>query len=409
MGTVEKRRNFIINIIYFAIVLGLFYLFLKYAFGLFLPFIAAMFIAVILQKPVNFLTKKCNGKGRGIFSTLLAIFCFVIVGSIVAGVLAKVIIEIKEFFVYFMHKLENIPLFTAQINEWINTKLTMLPETLRDTASSYIGEILSKFDSGSVQNTAVAVEAKPSLNLSWLASPLSMVWGTAKQIPMIAVGMLVSVVSCCFMTADYASLTKLITKLVGEEHTVKLVATKRILFSTLGKMGKAYSIIILITFTEMAIGLYVLSLVGVYRDGYVLTIALLTAIVDILPVLGTGTILIPWAVWSLVTGKIGLGIGLLVIYAIITIVRQYTEPKLVASQLGLPAFVTIMAMYIGTQLFGFVGLFVLPISIMLVKVLNDEGVIHIFRSKKVDPEKLDEEVEQEVEKKTREIQELEND
>ena len=91
--------------------------------------------------------------------------------------------------------------------------------------------------------------------------------------------------------------------------------------------------------------------------------------------------MIPWALWSLFTGDVGLGIGLLVVYAIISVIRQVIEPKLVASQLGLPPFVTIMAMYIGSQLFGFIGLFLLPITIMLLKVLNDEGVIHIFKKK----------------------------
>ena len=79
------------------------------------------------------------------------------------------------------------------------------------------------------------------------------------------------------------------------------------------------------------------------------------------------------------SGDVAMGIGLLVIYGVITVVRQIVETKLVASQLGLPAFVTLMAMYIGSHLFGFVGLFLLPMTVMLLKVLNDDGVIHIFK------------------------------
>ncbi len=73
----------------------------------------------------------------------------------------------------------------------------------------------------------------------------------------------------------------------------------------------------------------------------------------------------------------------MVIYAIIGVVRQVIEPKLVASQLGLPPYLMLMAMFVGTQLFGFIGLFLLPITFTLIKVLNDEGIIHFLKKEKV--------------------------
>ena len=146
-------------------------------------------------------------------------------------------------------------------------------------------------------------------------------------------------------------------------------------------MIRAYGLIMCVTFLEMVLGLSILKLFGIYENGYIFAIALITAVIDIVPVLGTGTVLIPWAIWMFFSGDVAM--GLLVIYGVITVVRQIVEPKLVASQLGLPAFVTLMAMYIGSQLFGFVGLFLLPMTVMLLKVLNDDGVIHIF---KVPPE-----------------------
>lgn len=400
MNTIEKRRNFIINFIYFVLIIGLFYLFFKYAFGLFLPFIAALFVAALLQRPVNSLTKKAHG-GRGIFSTLLVIFCFLILGSVVVLIIMKLVSEVKGLYDYLMMKLDNAPLFVEQAKEWVNARLTVLPAAIRESASEYISEFIDKVfgtapeavaDSGA----ATVETGSSSVNLSWLASPLGAVWGTAKQIPMIAVGIIVAIVSCCFMTADYGTLRDFILTQAGEKTAVKVVRAKRVLFSTLGKMGKAYLILIGVTFTEMLVGLGFLKLIGVYTGGYIFAISLVTAIVDILPVLGTGTILVPWGVWSLLTGNIGFGIGILVVYAIITVIRQVLEPKLVAAQLGLPAFVTIMAMYIGTQLFGFIGLFLMPISIMLIKVLNDEGVISIMKRKHVNVDEVNAEVDSEL-------------
>ena len=393
MEQITKRRNFIINVVYFALLIGLFYLFFKYAFGVCLPFIFAIFIASSLQKPVNYLVTKTKGKFRGFISAVLAVFCFVILGSIVALLLVKLISELGSFFSYIMMKLEDTDLFISQVSDWLNTRLVKLPESLRMSLSGYIEQFLTSLLGSAEQTAEVTVERTRSFDLSILASPLSAVWGTAKQIPLVAVGILVAIVSCCFMTSDYNSLKKLIIRLAGEKNSVKIIAAKRILFSTVAKVGKAYLILICITFTEMIIGLGALKLFGLYKGGYLFAISLITAFVDILPVLGTGTILVPWGVYSLLTGNIGFGIGILILYAVITVIRQALEPKLVANQLGLPAYITIIAMYIGTQLFGVIGLFLMPISIMLLKVLNDEGIINIFRREHVTVEQLNAEVE----------------
>ncbi len=114
---------------------------------------------------------------------------------------------------------------------------------------------------------------------------------------------------------------------------------------------------------------------GVYNGGYIAVLSLVTALVDILPVFGTGTILIPWAAYLFITGNIPLGIGIAVIYAVVWIVRQVIEPKLVAGQVGLPSIVTIMAMYIGVKIFGALGIFILPLTVIFIKLLIDEGVI----------------------------------
>ena len=85
-------------------------------------------------------------------------------------------------------------------------------------------------------------------------------------------------------------------------------------------------------------------------------------------------------------GDIGRGIGLLVIYVIITVLRQYIEPKLVAGQLGLPPIATLIGMYLGLKIFGVMGMFILPLTITILKVLNDDGVIHLWHTSRKKPE-----------------------
>lgn len=381
MDKIEKRRSFIINTVFVVIIVGLFYLAIKYALGIVWPFVVAFFLAMLLQRPVNFLSTKTPLK-RGIASVIMVLFVLVIVGSILGLIIGRIVMELKGFFDYLLIKMEDAPAFVDQIQAWLSDTFSFLPKSLHESIMTATENFLNRLMGIEAKASADAIQAESSgIDFSLLSSPLGAVWGTAKQIPMIAVGVLVCVVSCCFMTTDYRTLRDMILSQLSQKRQSAVIRTKQVTFSTLGKMGKAYSIILFVTFMEMLLGLSFLKLIHVYDSGYIFAIAFITAIVDIIPVLGTGTILIPWALWSLFTGDVGLGIGLLVVYAIISVIRQVIEPKLVASQLGLPPFVTIMAMYIGSQLFGFIGLFLLPITIMLLKVLNDEGVIHIFKKK----------------------------
>ena len=109
-------------------------------------------------------------------------------------------------------------------------------------------------------------------------------------------------------------------------------------------------------------------------------IAIVTSIVDIIPILGTGTILLPWLAYSFIVGNYAMGIGLLVMYIVISVIRQIIEPKFVAGQLGLPPFVTITALYLGLKIFGVLGMIIMPVIIVMLKLLNDEGIIHLWKT-----------------------------
>ena len=143
-------------------------------------------------------------------------------------------------------------------------------------------------------------------------------------------------------------------------------------------MCRAYGLIMFITFCENFLGLTILNLIGVADNSYVFVISIGIAVFDILPVAGSGGILIPWALVSLVTGNIGQCIGLLILYAVITVIRQYIEPKIVGNSLGVHPLVTLAGLYFGLKLFGFMGMFIVPICVMTLKAFNDAGRIHLY-------------------------------
>lgn len=371
MEKVEKRRRFIINTVYFAIILGIFYCFMRFAFWTCFPFIMAFFIAMALQRPVNWVVKKTPLK-KGLVSGALVLLAVAVLIAVLTLIGVRIVNELRGFWALITAKLDNLPAFLDQAEAWILERIHFLPNSIEQMAANGIHELFQSLEGG-------AGGASLNIDLSMLSSPLSGVWNTAKQIPSVFLATLISIIACCFMTADYDRLVNFVKRQLPHKRRNALSTSKRLLFSSLFKMVRAYTLIILITFCEMALGLGFLKLIGAYEGGFILVIALLTALVDILPVLGTGTILIPWGVISLFMGRITLGIGLLVLYVIISVIRQIIEPKLVAGHLGLPPVATVVGMYIGLQLFGFIGIFLVPLTLIMLKLLNDQGVVHLWK------------------------------
>lgn len=382
MEKVELRRKRIINIVYIAIVLGLSYLFLKYCFSMFLPFLIAFFIAVIIQRPKNFIVRKTK-ISQGIVATVLVLLLYVVAATLIALLSVKCVDWIKNFIDFVQAKLSDIPTLIENVKNWCVNVVGILPDGLEKKATQSMIPFFDALKEKSAAEIAGLIVDKASngerLSLSSFATPLSGIWSTAKQIPSIFVAVMITIISSCFMTIDYDRLVKFIKGQLKPEHEKKLSATKRIVLTSLAKLIRSYVLIICITGLELFIGLNFLTLIGVYESGNIIAVSLIIACLDILPVIGTGTFMVPWGIYSLITDKIGLAIGLFVIYAIIYVVRQIIEPKIVGGTVDLPAFATLMAMYIGSQLFGFIGIFLLPIIVIIVKLLNDEGVIHIWK------------------------------
>ncbi len=135
----------------------------------------------------------------------------------------------------------------------------------------------------------------------------------------------------------------------------------------------SYVLIFFITFLELWAGLALL------RVPYAGMIAMVVAVLDILPVLGTGSVLIPWGILAAVNGNWKMAVGILVLYLVITIIRNILEPKLVGQQVGLHPVLTLAGMLLGLQFAGLMGMFGVPLLLAFVKHLNDKGMIHWIR------------------------------
>lgn len=384
MKDVEKRRAAIINVLYFGMLVAIVVLVMRYALSVCLPFAVAFVVAAILQRPKNFLVKKTFLK-NGAASGICVLLSIVIIIALVALIGVRAFEEVKGFAGYIAAKLQNIDDVVNNIESWLINLISSLPEFVRTTLKDSVTELFSDIreyiaGENSSISSSIASGIGDKFSFSWITGPLSGVISTAKQVPSILLSIVISIVACCFMTSEFSEIKAFIVRQFPEHRRKDLSRAKNILRSSLGKMGKAYLLIMLVTFIEVSVGLTVLKLLKIYSSSYIMVIAAVTAIVDIFPVLGTGTILIPWAVYSFISGNFKMGIGLIVLYAAITVIRQIIEPKLVAGQLGLSPIVTIAALYFGLKVFGVLGMFVTPILVIMLKLLNDEGIIHLWKT-----------------------------
>lgn len=378
-SVIEKRKSFIINFVYAVICIGLFYVFIKYCLGVLSPFIIAFIVAYALQRPIKWAQKKLHLKSHSIISFLLVLLVVCIIFGVLSIAVLILFDELKGFASYLTTQFSSIDELIVTLENYAMGVIVRLPQSIRGTVGEYVTNAFDSLGKGQSQ-----------IDLSMLSAPLSGAWSVVKSLPSTILSVVVAVVSCFFMASDYDKVKELVLGFFSDSKRKSVVKTKRTATKAIAKLLKAYATIMAITFAEMFLGLFLLKLIGVYDGSYIAIISFVTCIIDIIPVLGTGTVLIPWAVFNLIFGNFGMGIGLLVIYAVITVIRQIIEPKLVANQAGLPAIVTIMAMFIGVRIFGAFGIILLPFTVIILKLLYDEGVfktkVKISNKKKVDGE-----------------------
>jgi sporulation integral membrane protein YtvI len=175
----------------------------------------------------------------------------------------------------------------------------------------------------------------------------------------------VVIIATYYFAIDRVKINSFFLSLFPEKFRPVLKNTRDVLANTVGKYLRAYGLLFFITFGELLLAFIILGI------DYSFILALVIALVDFLPVLGTGTVLIPWGIILIVMGNYGLGIGILVTYVIITVVRQVVEPKIVGKFIGLPPIAALASMYIGLNLMGLLGLFLFPLgAIVLMRVLE---------------------------------------
>lgn len=330
-------KNFCVNAILFSIpIIGIIYLF-PFIFKLIAPFILS-FLLYSLAKPLNHFLRRFhfNPSIAAFFSLLIVAFVFCygvwLLFSTALTELQGLSLKLSDIYVSATRTVETVTARLSSID--IFSKKIISPQFLEG--------LLSQFS-------------------KLIASFTSSILGYAKNVAGIVVVVFTAFFACFFMLKDKEIIVSFFKNTLSKNIYDIMLKAKTTTLSVTGKYLKAQLLMVFITFLLLLLGFFILKV------EYTFLLAFLVSLVDAIPILGTGTILIPWAIISLILKNTALGWGLFSLYGVCTLVRQIAEPKIIGNKLGIHPLASIISIYTGMQLFGLWGLIIGPVSVVLIK------------------------------------------
>ncbi len=353
------KRIFII-----AITILFIYLVLKMA-VFYMPFLIAFIISLIIEPLIKFTVKKTK-----LTRKVSAIIVLVVIFSILIGLL---IWGITSIITESNHLLEMLNEYFEKAYSFINGYISkfefdkiQIPEEIKNIVSESSFDFLE----------TISVALKNLLN--------SLINATTK-IPEIGINIIITILATYFVCTDRLYILDQIEHHMPQKWVKKIGIHLREIISSLGSYLKAEAILILIAFIIVTIGLFIFNIVGLNVQ-YPLLAAIGIGFVDALPILGSGTVLVPWAVISAINGDLTLAICIIGLYVVLIITRQLIEPKIVSKHIGIHPIFTLIAMYTGFKVSGIIGLLIGPIILIILKnifaTLIDNGIIKTIFDRK---------------------------
>lgn len=318
----------------------------------FMPFVIGWIIAAIANPLVHFFENKLKirRKAGSVFVIVLVIAAVIGIGY---AAIAKLVTEAVNFISDLPAIWQNLEADLNEVGKKWEVYYMRLPEEVQNTVTSVVNNLSTYI------GTFVGKISSPTMNA---------IGNFAKGLPSILIGVIMSILSAYFFVAERDYLTEFFRKYIPLSIQQKWLIGYR-------SMKKAVGGYFIAQF-RIEIWMYILLVIGLMILGidYAFLFALLIAILDLLPVFGTGTVLIPWAVIKFISADYRTAIGLLIIWGAGQLIRQLIQPKFIGDSIGIKPIPTLFLLYIGYKLAGVFGMIIaVPIGIILI-TLNDAGV-----------------------------------
>ena len=328
----------------------------------FMPFVIGWILSVIAGPLVTFLEKKLKimkRLGSAITIILVLALCIGLIYLIISQIWEEISVLIRNFPSMY-HDLER---GLSQIGTQGNTLFERFPEQIQnswatlmnnldDTASSLIGRI-----------------GEPTIEVAG---------NVAKRIPSVLIGTIVAFVSAYFFIADKENLGEWVKKVVPKSITSRLLLVGENLKYAMGGYFKAQFKIMGVVFAILLVGFTLMQI------RFSILLAIVIAFLDFLPFFGTGTALIPWAIYKFLVGDYKMVAELVILYGVTQLVRQLIQPKLVGDSMGLNPLYTLFLLYLGYRVGSVLGMiFAVPIGLILLNLYQAGAFDYILNDVKI--------------------------
>ena len=344
-------------LLYMGVAVGAVWLSVKFLLPWGAPFLLAFGLAALLERPVRALVRR--GWRRRAASALLSLAALALVLFGLARLGAHCLTALADFArqgpELVQHLAEGLGRLERGLLAYIDAAPPELSQLLR-TALDGMGEALTSVPARLSQTALDAVSR------------------AAQHSPDVLLFAVTFGIGTYFLSAAFPRVLRFLESQLPPEQKRRLAGLGRDLRGSFSGFLRAQLMLLALTFFEL---LLAFLLLGVRAAA---GLAALTAVVDALPVFGTGTVLLPWAAYSLLLGKSGRALGLALTWALVNLVRSAAQAKLLGDQIGLDPLASLLAVYVGWQLGGVWGMLLCPLVLVTLRELNDKGVLHLWRS-----------------------------
>lgn len=353
----NKHLRLILKIIYIAVGIIAIVLFFRYLLGWLLPFLIAFVLAAAIEPAVKYLNERTRIP-RSLASAIMTVLILVIFFGILTAIVLRAIFEIDRLLDKLPQLLTSLPSTYSELEIKIYKYILSLPTSSQEFATNVVKNLL---------------ERSAEIPSALYSKLLNIVSSAAASTPKVILFSVTTALATFFTSSSYRKVKDFILRQIPVKWHKQVLFTKGQLKLTIWQWIKAQLLILLITFFELMIAFLML------RVDYSLLLAVIIAIIDALPVFGTGIVLLPWAIIDLVSGNTTRGIALIVLYVLTYLVRRIVEPKLIGDKLGLHPLATLLAMYLGYCTLGVGGMIFMPLVLILLKQLQDTEYISLWK------------------------------
>lgn len=346
----------ITKLAYLAAAVGAVWLFVRYLLPWTAPLIVAFVMAALMEAPVRMLMR--HRWKRGAAAAVITLAVLGVIVYLTAKLTSLGIQTAADFAKEVPQLMENV----SELAEAASAKAERFAASAPESVREYVAAAVQSF--GKVIYTLPELISRKALDILGKAAAGS---------PTIFLFIVTAGIGTYFFSAAFPATLAFIRAQLPRQTVEKLITVRSDLKKSFGGFMKAQLILMGMTFFQLVTVFMLLKIRNAVE------IAAVTALIDALPVFGTGIVLLPWAAYCAVSGDVRLGIALMLSWAVINLVRNCAQAKLLGDQIGLDPISSLLAIYVGFRVWGVGGMLVFPIILVTLKQLNDAGAIQLWK------------------------------